>query len=411
MAGPLDLGKIRTMTTTPTPDPLTALAAELGADRARLDGMGVELLTLRDGMGRGWPRPPRCTQPDRGADGRACPLATQLPRRRSRFSGRRRYCRRGRQCGGRLRHGGSAATTADGGAAAGSPRGGALIGPSLGACRSAPVVRASPVPAAGPWGDLRRVSGPVADSIPRACGSAYPSIRRTRRRPPGPVAPPVAVCRCRRAAVAVVRASGRARTCPGLACAGLGARWSAARWPAADGLGSPHTRARPEALTAHRRPAARLDRRRRDAARRRPPAGPRGVARLVHPARPGRVRRGAGRRARRAGRVAASARVGPGGRARAGRHRLRHAVPRRRRCDRGLRLPARAPRPAARVGHRRGRAWGSPTGGAPNCSRAASWSAPPCSRRPWPTAGSSLRWSSCSSSPPCWSCCAGGGRC
>ena len=39
------------MTTTPTPDPLTALAAELGRIGQRLDGMGVELMTLRDGMG------------------------------------------------------------------------------------------------------------------------------------------------------------------------------------------------------------------------------------------------------------------------------------------------------------------------------------------------------------------------
>src|SRR5215212_5857255 len=39
------------MTTPPTPDPLTALAAELGRIGQRLDGMGVELMTLRDGMG------------------------------------------------------------------------------------------------------------------------------------------------------------------------------------------------------------------------------------------------------------------------------------------------------------------------------------------------------------------------
>ena len=39
------------MTTAPTPDPLTALAAELGRIGQRLDGMGVELLALRDGMG------------------------------------------------------------------------------------------------------------------------------------------------------------------------------------------------------------------------------------------------------------------------------------------------------------------------------------------------------------------------
>src|SRR6185312_4527505 len=39
------------MTTIPTPDPLTALAAELGRIGQRLDGMGVELMTLRDGMG------------------------------------------------------------------------------------------------------------------------------------------------------------------------------------------------------------------------------------------------------------------------------------------------------------------------------------------------------------------------
>ena len=47
------------MTTTPTPDPLTALAAELGRIGQRLDGMGVELMTLRDGMGAaGAPPPP-----------------------------------------------------------------------------------------------------------------------------------------------------------------------------------------------------------------------------------------------------------------------------------------------------------------------------------------------------------------
>ena len=39
------------MATTPTPDPLTALAAELGRIGQRLDGMSVELMTLRDGMG------------------------------------------------------------------------------------------------------------------------------------------------------------------------------------------------------------------------------------------------------------------------------------------------------------------------------------------------------------------------
>ena len=37
------------MTTTPTPDPLAALAAELGRIGQRLDGMGVELLALREG--------------------------------------------------------------------------------------------------------------------------------------------------------------------------------------------------------------------------------------------------------------------------------------------------------------------------------------------------------------------------
>ena len=47
------------MTPTPTPDPLTALAAELGRIGQRLDGMGVELMTLRDGMGAaGAPSPP-----------------------------------------------------------------------------------------------------------------------------------------------------------------------------------------------------------------------------------------------------------------------------------------------------------------------------------------------------------------
>ena len=47
------------MTTAPTPDPLTALAAELGRIGQRLDGMGVELMTLRDGMGAaGRPSPP-----------------------------------------------------------------------------------------------------------------------------------------------------------------------------------------------------------------------------------------------------------------------------------------------------------------------------------------------------------------
>jgi uncharacterized membrane protein len=40
-----------------------------------------------------------------------------------------------------------------------------------------------------------------------------------------------------------------------------------------------------------------------------------------------------------------------------------------------------------------------------------SWSGPPCSLRRSPTVGSSLRWSSCSRSPPCWSCCGGGGWC
>ena len=35
------------MTTTPTSDALAALAAELGRIGRRLDGMGVELLTLR----------------------------------------------------------------------------------------------------------------------------------------------------------------------------------------------------------------------------------------------------------------------------------------------------------------------------------------------------------------------------
>src|SRR5947209_17260276 len=44
------LDRIRRMTT-PTPDPLTALAAELGRIGRRLDGIGVELMTLRDGMG------------------------------------------------------------------------------------------------------------------------------------------------------------------------------------------------------------------------------------------------------------------------------------------------------------------------------------------------------------------------
>lgn len=39
------------MTTAPTPDPLTALAAELGRIGQRLAGMGVELMTLRHGMG------------------------------------------------------------------------------------------------------------------------------------------------------------------------------------------------------------------------------------------------------------------------------------------------------------------------------------------------------------------------
>ena len=54
------------MTTAPTPDPLTALAAELGRIGQRLDGMGVELMTLRDGMGAAG-RPFRA----RRADGRA----------------------------------------------------------------------------------------------------------------------------------------------------------------------------------------------------------------------------------------------------------------------------------------------------------------------------------------------------
>ena len=50
MARASDLGIIRHMTTTPTPDPLAALAAELGRIGRRLDGMGVELLALRGGM-------------------------------------------------------------------------------------------------------------------------------------------------------------------------------------------------------------------------------------------------------------------------------------------------------------------------------------------------------------------------
>jgi len=47
------------MTTTPTPDPLAALAAELGRIGQRLDGMGVELLALRDGgPAARWSAPP-----------------------------------------------------------------------------------------------------------------------------------------------------------------------------------------------------------------------------------------------------------------------------------------------------------------------------------------------------------------
>jgi hypothetical protein len=126
----------------------------------------------------------------------------------------------------------------------------------------------------------------------------------------------------------------------------------AARRTARRGLGSRRAR-RPEAVAADRRAVARLDRRCRDAARRRPPAGPRGLPRLVHSARAGRVRRGAGRGAGRAGHVAASSRVRPGGRTGTGRHRFRHALPRRRRRHRDLRLPARTSGPAPRVGRRR----------------------------------------------------------
>ena len=385
--------------------------------------MGVELLTLR-GRRRGWPRS-RPLHPARPRGGRSpCALAMQLPGRAPPALGRvplwppRTATRRP------VAYGGPAATRRTACAAARSASGGPAVAPAHGVrgCPPRPAAR-RPAPACGGAIDGPRAQGPPA---PLPAVRELPAVRarcspapgpwaggglRSRDRAVRPSAATVATRRGRRVAVAVVRASCRARARPGLVGARLGARWSAARWSAADGLGSPHTRARPEALAAHRRPAARLDRRRRDAARRRPPAGPRGVARLVHPARPGRVRRGAGRRAGRAGRVAASARVGPGGRARAGRHRLRHAVPRRRRRDRGLRLPARPSPPCCSRWASPGPGWGSPTGGAPNCSQAASWSAPPCSPRSSPTVGSSLRWSSCSSSPPCWSCCAGGGRC
>ena len=121
------------------------------------------------------------------------------------------------------------------------------------------------------------------------------------------------------------------------------------RGPSPQALPSLRGRSRAEAVAADRRPAAGLDRRRGDAARRRPAAGARGVPRLVHPARPCRVRRGAGRRTGRAGHVAAPAGVRTRGRARARRHRLRHALPRRRRGHRDLRLPSRATGPAARA--------------------------------------------------------------
>ena len=110
------------MTTTPTSDPLAALAAELGRIGRRLDGMGVELLTLRE-AGSGVTETARAPSPTEGQPV-GLPVARSCPGGRSRFSGCRRYCRRGRQRrpapAWRL-----AATTADGGAAAGSPRGGA----------------------------------------------------------------------------------------------------------------------------------------------------------------------------------------------------------------------------------------------------------------------------------------------
>ena len=52
------------MTTTPTPDPLAALAAELGRIGQRLDGMGVELLALRNtGSAARWSAPPAAAVP------------------------------------------------------------------------------------------------------------------------------------------------------------------------------------------------------------------------------------------------------------------------------------------------------------------------------------------------------------
>jgi len=58
MAWAVYLGKIRHMT--PTPDGLTALAAELGRIGRRLDGMGAELLALRACESRGPQGPAPC---------------------------------------------------------------------------------------------------------------------------------------------------------------------------------------------------------------------------------------------------------------------------------------------------------------------------------------------------------------
>ena len=104
-----------------------------------------------------------------------------------------------------------------------------------------------------------------------------------------------------------------------------------------------------------RRAAAGLDRRRGDAARRRAAARAGRLPGLVLPARPGRGRCAAGRRADRPGLLAAPPGERPDRRRRAGRHRLRDASPGAGRGHRDLRLPAAGARAVA--GPTGGRGW------------------------------------------------------
>ena len=107
------------------------------------------------------------------------------------------------------------------------------------------------------------------------------------------------------------------------------------------------------ARVAVRRPAPGLDRRRRHAARRRPAAGPRRRARLVRASGAGRggcrPRTGAGRPGRAPAPPPQLAHRSP----RRHRHRDRDPLPRRRRGDRALRLPARPGRAVAGAARRR----------------------------------------------------------